>query len=335
MLKRSTAVFLVLLLLSITACNNGANNQSDSWAVELGGNGFPVSELEYFVLLAAHAMQIEIWQETGQVLDLFEPGQFDQTAYAIERGLEQFKYALALIAFAEYQGVTLSAHLHEAMREGTEQFLAEYRERTGRDNRIGKERLMQLDSTELLYQELVEALHQYAEVDMEVFNELFEEMLTVDRWDFIEMRLSYYVAPTIPAVNDFIFTILGGKTFHEALAYFTDSEINDDEERGIDFWSFVQTYRMQDIEDARAIASLGVGEHSHIIQLANGFAVVYMESYIEPDIDEVRNQMLELYEAEIKMGFAWEMFLQFFEELEFEVNTQVVNSINVRQLIGD
>jgi len=374
-IRKTAIIFGILAILAVATVVGFfmLSATQRAWGIEHNGERHPRAELEYFVFLSAEAMTLDAWQRTGQQVNLFAPGQFDQSRDAVDMARNHYLQTLDLLAFAYEHNITLSPHLNEIMRESAEAFLQHYRAIFGRDHSLSIERIIELDSGQLLFDELFEALRFNAFVDEEEFDELFEEAWETDRWDFIDMRVSYFFAPRIPEVNEFLAAIDGGMTFHEAKDYFAvadeeeyeeangsvyeegaieyaeeenESELNNvndtinENERGIDFWLFVQRYSMHEIEhaidDVREIAELAVGEISHIINLPDGFAVVYMEYLFEHDIEEVRQEMWEQFEANTQWDYVWLLFSNFRETVDYTANPRAIRHLNnnVRNIIG-
>jgi len=350
-MAKQLVIFIALCLLFLAACDgNSGNNSYDGginqaygdltqgWAVEHNGERHHRAELEYFVFLSAHAMMIDAFQQTGQPVDLFEPGQFDQSIHVVEMALDHYLRTLDLLAFAKYHEITLSPHIHEARRVNAENFLRENFEIFGINQQLSVERVIELDSGQFLFDEIFEVLHHNAFVDVEEFDILFEEMWATDRWEFVDIRISYFFAPTILQINEFMGQVNTINTFHERLSYHTDSDIANETERGIDFWEFINRYRMHEvfdaIEDVRAIANLNTGDVSHIINLPDGFAVLYIESLIENDKDEVRQEKWEQFEANAQWNYVWDAFTAFGDTIDYSLNPVTVNNINVRRIIG-
>jgi len=223
------AILAVTLIIGIFMFRNSQR----AWAVEYNGERLHRAELEYFVFLTARSLEIQAMQEAGQFIELFDGNAnnpFESTDFAVAEAMNEYLQTLALLSFAQKNNITLSPHLHNAAVELAEEFVEFYEEVLGRRHRLDFDRLVEFNSVGFLIEELFEALHQTAEIDMEEFEEFFAEEWEENRWAFADMIVSYFIAPSILEVNEFLALVEGGMTFHEALDYMEDNDEDADDE---------------------------------------------------------------------------------------------------------
>jgi len=238
--KRDKKIKLTAIIASITAVVVVAaivfgvtfQNARVRWIMEFNGERIHRAEFELFASVVAESYIG--WAQQQGIVDIWEGGQNDQSAEAKLMALEWLEESLAWRELARQHNVTLTAEELAEVQENVDQFLADYRLRTGRRNRLPEYRLIEIYGEHFLRETLIEQLganHELDMADMEEFAERRDERLENDQWTFLDLYFSVFYAATMAEVTHFIEQLALGGNFHDVLAELSvngDSAENED-----------------------------------------------------------------------------------------------------------
>jgi hypothetical protein len=211
--------------------------------------------------------------------------------------------------------------------------------------------LIEIFGARFIHEVIEEQLGYRAEIDMERFEEIWENYLENEKYDYLDIYLSWFVTHSFTEAQEFRDELVKGVDFHELLASErfaqpvdeedeTDEECDhiecnhDDDEiaERKTLWNFHALYQFQEIEDVKAVADLQVGEFSFILHMGGGFAIVYMEDIEEPDFDEMRQEWFEGFEKQSQAEFVDELLFEFMNSLDFNINRRAFESFRIGRI---
>ena len=353
-IKKASIISAIVAIVVVAAIVFGVmfHRSRISWILEFQGERISTSEFRHYAIDRRLAFQdqfqsFQIWEGSGN----------DQSARAKMEAQSMLENSLAVRAFAEYHGISVSSD--EAMtfssiswqemtaREAAEEYQVWYREQFNRSNRIPFERLVEIFAENALVDELIAQLGEDVEIDTEAFYEWYDQVLEDDRWSFNEIYLSYFIAASAQEVMDFINRFeAGGVGFRELAEEFWVALDDDYDEYGYDEYSydddevhfellsdFIEWFGFTTVEPVREIGHLQIGEMSAILESQQGwFGVVLIEDINEADMDELRQEHWDMFVEEARVTYVSEMFMEFFEGLEFSLNQAAFNSVRMGRL---
>jgi len=345
---KSTAILsTVIAVVLIAAIVFGVvfHNHRRSWILEFNGERIPRVEFE----LLAREVGFMAIEHNNHNWEIFESSAFDLSDTVKTDALEWLKNSLALSAFVAEHGITIDDDAREDVQVSIDGFRNIPRNRFARN--ISDDRIIEFFASELLQNALIDQLGGDAEIDMDEFEEAHAQLLEDDLWLFLEMYFSVFVTESLAEAQEFMDALRDGRDFHELLIEFDetdeddydedvmeDEEIaEDDEEEVSPFISFDIIFNRFELspEYARMIANLQVGEHSVIINSPDGFFGVLLVEEIEYlDFEELRQDHWNVFERNAKTAHVAELFDEFREPLEFEVNRRTFNSVNISRLVA-